>query len=57
MRIQIGTNVSKETKRQVNKLREVYGYSIRDIITIAVDRFYTQVISENKNATQKVSRT
>ncbi len=49
MPYQLGTRVSDETKRQSDYLREVHGYSLRDVVTVAIDRLYHQV-RENEEA-------
>ena len=47
---QLNTKVSNETARQVKYLREVHGYSLRDIFTLAVQTIYDRV-RENEEAT------
>lgn len=41
-RIQISTNVSELTRQQVDELMDRFGYSLRDVVTIAIDRLYQQ---------------
>ena len=41
-RTQISTNVSELTRQQVDELMDRFGYSLRDVVTIAVDRLYQQ---------------
>ena len=36
-RYQVGTSVSKLTKFQIQALRDAYGWSLRDLITILVN--------------------
>lgn len=43
-RTQIGTNVSQRTRQQVNELIAQAGYSLRDIVTIAIDRMHRKEI-------------
>lgn len=40
---QISTRVSDETKRQSNWLRQSFAYSLRDVVTVSIDRFYQQM--------------
>ena len=42
MRTTISTTISEATRRQIDELAEAQGYSIRDIITVAVDRMHRQ---------------
>jgi len=43
---QISTRVSERTKQQSNWLRRHYAYSLRDVVTVAIDRFYQQMKKE-----------
>ena len=42
MRIQISTNVSDRTRAQADALIQNHGYSLRDVVTIAIDRLYRE---------------
>jgi hypothetical protein len=53
-RTQISTAVSKETRRQVDELVANYGYSLRDVITVAIENFYNKVLEENKMSDTQV---
>ena len=44
-RTQISTNVSERTRQQVDRLADSLGYSIRDVVTVAIDRFYREEIT------------
>jgi hypothetical protein len=39
-RVQINTGCSTETRRQVDELTEKYNYTIREVVTLAIDMFY-----------------
>ena len=57
-RIQISTAVSKETRRQADILINDYGYSLRDVVTVAIEEFYNKVLEDNKmskNDTQVIT--
>jgi len=45
-RIQISTSVSKETKQQADELVTKYGYSLRDVITLGIEKFYQEKIGK-----------
>ena len=42
-RIQISTNVSIETQKQARELMAKFGYSMRDVVTVAIDRLYREI--------------
>lgn len=42
MKHQISTSVSAETARQADLLRDRLGLSLRDLLTLAIDRFYKE---------------
>jgi len=42
MRTQISTNVSSRTRAQADALIQEHGYSLRDVVTIAIDRLYRE---------------
>ena len=44
MRTQISTNVSIRTRAQADTLVRKHGYSLRDVVSIAIDRMYKQEI-------------
>lgn len=44
MRTQISTNVSDRTRWQADELINHFGYSLRDVITVAIDRFYREEV-------------
>lgn len=48
MRTQISSNVSERTRQQANELMELLNYSLRDVVTIAVDRMYKEEIEMNE---------
>lgn len=43
-RIQISTNVSTETRRQADELIELFGYSLRDVVSIAIERMHREEV-------------
>lgn len=46
-RIQLSTNISAKTKWQADQLRQRFAYSLRDVVTIAIDQLYHQMKKEN----------
>lgn len=46
MRTQISSGVSERTRQQADELIEQKGYSLRDLVTIAIDRMYKQEIPQ-----------
>ena len=46
MRTQISTSVSTETRKQANELVAQCGYSLRDVISIAIEKLHTEKIYE-----------
>jgi len=44
---QINTKISDETLRQIRYLRENHGYSLRDVMTLAVQTIYDRVKEAN----------
>jgi len=47
-RTQISTSVSAVTRQQADRLMEERGYSLRDVVTVSIDRFYNDVMEDNK---------
>jgi NADH pyrophosphatase NudC (nudix superfamily) len=43
---QISTSVSPETRKQADELIERFGYSLRDVLTIAIEKLYTEKTQE-----------
>jgi hypothetical protein len=43
-RIQISTSVSEETRQQADELIAKYGYSLRDVITLGIEKLYQEKI-------------
>jgi hypothetical protein len=50
MRTQISTSVSARTRAQADELMARYGYSLRDVVSIAIDRMHQEVIMSPKTA-------
>lgn len=46
MRTQISTNVSERTRAQADELMRRLNYSLRDVMTVAIDRMYHDEIPE-----------
>lgn len=46
--LQISTSVSDETRRQANWLIQNFGYSLRDVLTLGIQRLYDQKREEIK---------
>ena len=44
MRTQISTNVSGKTRQQADELIGILGYSLRDVVSIAIDRLYREEV-------------
>lgn len=44
MRTQISTNVSERTRAQADELMARLNYSLRDVMTIAIDRMYHEEV-------------
>lgn len=49
-RTQISTSVSEETRRQADELIDNCGYSMRDVLTIAIELLYSQKITAQQEA-------
>ena len=45
-RVQIATNVSEETRRQVDELMQKCGYGLRELIALAVEALYKAKIAD-----------
>ena len=52
-RIQINTRISERTQRQIAELREQCGYSLRDVVTLSVDKLHTEKIQEVNRMTPR----
>lgn len=46
MKTQISTTVSRRTRQQANELGKKLGYSLRDIITVAIDRMHKEEMDQ-----------
>lgn len=55
MKTQISTTISPHTKKQINALGQKLGYSQRDILTVAIDRFYQSEVNETDELTQSLN--
>jgi len=55
-RVQLGTTVSQRTRDQANDLIVAHGYSLRDLLTIAIDRMHREEIDMTDTFDRYVDR-
>lgn len=56
-RIQINTNISNETRRQIGELKNRYDYSLRDVITLGIEKLYQEKIGGTTMSKQQYTYT